>query len=82
MYQPSRFGLVAEQREIQALDGLGAFLGQLGADALFFLQAGDFMAAGAAVEAHQELAARLSGWDRPDNRRWRKSRPSCLRVSR
>ncbi len=60
-----RFGLVAEQREIQALDGLGAFLGQLRADALLFFQAGDFVAAGAAVEAHQRQAACSSAWDRP-----------------
>ena len=48
-----RLGLVAEQREIQALDRLRAFLGQLGADALLFFETGDLVAAGAAVVAHQ-----------------------------
>ena len=49
-------GFVTQEREIQALERLRAFLGQLGADALLFFEAGDLMASGAAVIADQELA--------------------------
>ena len=52
-------GVFGEQREIQALDGLAAFVGEFGADAAFVFEAGDFMAAGAAVELHQRLALGL-----------------------
>ena len=54
--QNAALGVFGEQREIQALDGLAAFVGQLGADAAFVFEAGDFVAAGATIELHQRLA--------------------------
>ena len=45
--------------------GLRAFLGQLGADALLFFQAGDFVAAGAAVDCAPGRGPCSSGRDRP-----------------
>ena len=52
-------GVFGEQREVQALDGLAAFVGEFGADAAFVFEAGDFVAAGAAVVLHQLLALGL-----------------------
>src|SRR5439155_16859176 len=49
-------GFVSQQGEIEAFNRFRAFLGQLGADALLFLQPGDVVAAGAAVKADQVLA--------------------------
>src|ERR1022692_231345 len=51
--------IMAQQRKVQTLDRLGTLLGQLRADTLLFLQAGNLMTTGTTVEAHQELAARL-----------------------
>ena len=58
-----RLGLLAaalrnfgEQSEIQTLDRLAAFVGQLGADAAFILEARNLMAAGAAVMTNPLLA--------------------------
>ncbi len=52
-------GVFGVEREIQALDGLAAFVGELGADAAFILEAGNFVAAGAAVMLDQRLALLL-----------------------
>src|SRR6185312_4696775 len=58
-----RFGVFAaalrhigEERKIQTLDGLAAFIRQLGADAAFILEARNFMASGAAVVSNPRLA--------------------------
>ncbi len=52
-------GVFGEEREIEALDRLAAFVGELGSDAAFVLEAGDFMASGAAIELHQGFALGL-----------------------
>src|SRR5260370_18229805 len=50
------FGLVPEQREIQALGRVGTFIGQLGSDALVFFQAGDLVARRTTIVANQREA--------------------------
>ena len=50
---------MAKQREIQALDRLRAFLGELRPDARFILEAGYLVATGAAVEPNEVNAAVL-----------------------
>src|SRR3989475_1414498 len=49
-------GNIREQRKIQALDWFAAFDGELGANAAFVFQAGDFMASGTAEVANPLLA--------------------------
>src|SRR5438552_359462 len=55
-------GNFREQCEIQTLDWLAALDGQLGADAAFFLEAGNFMATGAAEMANPLLAFVFQIW--------------------
>ena len=54
-----------EQREVEALDRLAAFEGQFGADAAFIFEAGNFVAAGAAVSAGPTSCLLLSAPDHP-----------------
>src|SRR3989338_2121198 len=49
-------GVVGQQGEVQTVNGFAALEGELGADAAFFFEAGDFVAAGAAVVADPEAA--------------------------
>ena len=55
----AELGVFGEKREIQALDGLAAFVRQFRADAAFVFEAGNFMASGAAVVLDQFLAVLL-----------------------
>ena len=52
-------GYFGEQREIQTLDRLAAFIRQLGADASFIFESGNLVASGAAVVTHPLLALGL-----------------------
>ena len=59
----NRFGIAAaalrwrgEQREVETLNRLAAFIGQLSADAAFIFEAGNLMAARAAIMPHPFLA--------------------------
>jgi hypothetical protein len=49
-------GVFGVEREVEALDGLAAFVRELGADAAFLFEARYLMASGASVELHQGLA--------------------------
>src|SRR6266852_3455003 len=61
-FAAAALGDIGEQSEIQALDWFAAFDGQLGADAAFFLEAGDFMASGAAEVTNPLLAFIFQIW--------------------
>ena len=54
--QNAALGVFGEEREIETLDRLRAFVRQLGADAAFVFEAADFVAAGAAVVTDQLFA--------------------------
>src|SRR5208282_3925054 len=54
--EDAALGVFGEQCKIEALDGLGAFGREFGADAGFFFKAGNLVAAGAAVIANQGQA--------------------------
>ena len=51
-------GVFGPEREIEALDGLAAFVGEFGADAAFVFEAADLVASGAAVVADELFAFR------------------------
>src|SRR5713226_7202673 len=58
-FAAAALGDIGEQSKVQALDGFAAFDGEFGANAAFVLEAGDFVATGAAEVSHPLLAFRF-----------------------
>src|SRR5216684_4551647 len=58
-FAAAALGDIGEQSKVQALDGFAAFDGEFGANAAFVLEAGDFVATGAAKVADPLLPFRF-----------------------